>query len=92
MTKSDIIDNIANKTKISKTNCEAVIDAFLDGVKNYLISGEKITIKGFMSFETGERNERSGRNPKTGEIITFPAIKTVKCKVSKAIKDAINGR
>ncbi len=92
MTKSDIINRIADRTGLSKTACESVIDIFADEVKNCLVDGDKLIIKGFIGFEVSERPERDGRNPKTGEVSTFPAVKSVKCKISKAIKDAINGK
>lgn len=92
MTKSDIINNIAEKTGLPKSSCESVIDVFADEVKDCLVNGDKLIIKGFIGFEVSERPEREGRNPKTGEVITFPAVKSVKCKISKAIKDAINGK
>lgn len=90
MTKSDVISNIAARTNLSKTSCEAVIDAFADEVKNCLVNGDKLIIKGFIGFEVNERPEREGRNPKTGAVDTFPAVKSIKCKISKAIKDAVN--
>lgn len=92
MTKSEIINKIAIRTGLSKTSCESVIDIFSDEVKNCLVNGDKLIIKGFIGFEVNERPERDGRNPKTGEVITFPAVKSVKCKISRAIKDAVNGR
>lgn len=92
MTKSDIINKIADRTGLSKTTCESVIDIFADEVKNCLVDGDKLIIKGFIGFEVSERPEREGRNPKTGEISTFPSVKSVKCKISKAIKDAVNGK
>lgn len=92
MTKSDVINNISDRSGLSKTACESVIDIFSDEVKNCLIKGDKLIIKGFIGFEVSERPERDGRNPKTGEVSTFPAVKSVKCKISKAIKDAVNGK
>lgn len=92
MTKSDVINNIAARTNLSKTSCETVIDAFADEVKNCLVSGDKLIIKGFIGFEVSERPEREGRNPKTGLVDIFPAVKSIKCKISKAIKDAVNGK
>ena len=97
MTKNDVINNICNKLKdtpqvISKTTCESVIDAFIDEVKNCLMTGDKLIIKGFMTYEVKERPEREGRNPNTGDVVTFPAVKTIKCNMCKAIKDAINGK
>lgn len=90
MTKSEVINNIASTTKLPKSSCESVIDAFADEVKDCLIKGDKLIIKGFMSFEVKQNEERKGRNPQTNEIVTFPASKSVRCQISKLIKDAIN--
>lgn len=100
MTKSKIINNITKKinesqieeNKLTKTLCEAVIDGLIDEVKDCLVKGEKLTIKGFITIEVHDRSERMGRNPKTGEVDTFPASKSIKCKVSRSIKDAVNGK
>ena len=90
MSKNEFISNISQKTGLSKTSCEEVIEAFAEEVKESLIKGEKLALKGFMSFEVSVRPEREGRNPQTVKIVTFPEVKSVKCKISKAIKDAIN--
>ena len=90
MGKNELIMKISQRTGIAKEPCEAVIDAFTEEIKDSLVNGEKVMIKGFMSFEVGSRCERDARNPKTGEIEHFPAVKTVKCKVGQKIKDAVN--
>lgn len=90
MGKNELITNISKNTGISKTSCETVIDEFAEEIKKSLIAGNKVMIKGFMSIEITERPEREGRNPQTGKVVTFPAVKSVKCKVSKAIRDAVN--
>lgn len=90
MGRNELITNISQKTGITKVDCEKMLEAFADSVKEALIDGDKIIIKGFMSMEVAERAERSGRNPKTGKVDIFPAVKTVKCKIAKAIKDAVN--
>lgn len=92
MGRSELVTNISQKTGLSKVDCERVIDAFAESVTESLVNGSKVILKGFMSMEITERPERSGRNPKTGEITTFPAVKSVKCKVAKAIKDAVNNK
>ena len=92
MTKNDIINNISIKNELPKEICEKIIDSFSDEVRDCLVNGEKLIIKNLISFEVSERPEREGRNPKTGEVSIFPAVKSVKCKISKAIKDALNGK
>ena len=51
--------------------------------------GESVMIKGFISFDITERKGRDGYNPYTGKIQKLAPVKTVKCKVSKPIKDAV---
>jgi len=100
MTKAEIINNITNRinsekikdNKLTKTDCEAVIDYLIDEIKCCLVKGDKLTIKGFIGLEVYDRSARMGRNPKTGKVDTFPASKSIKCKISKAIKDAVNGK
>ena len=58
MTKSDIINKIADRTGLPKTSCELVIDIFTDEIKNCLVAGDKLIIKGFIGFEVSERPER----------------------------------
>ncbi len=90
MGRNEVITSMSDKSGLSKTDCEKALDAFAESISDFLADGEKILLKGFMSFEIKERAERKGRNPKTGEVSTFPAAKTVKCKISKAIKDIVD--
>lgn len=92
MGKSEIIANIASDTGLSKAECERVVDSFAKYLTEALKTDGKVMIKNFMSAEVSERKERSGRNPKTGNVETFASVKTVKCKMSQGIRDAINGR
>lgn len=92
MTKSDILYRISIKTGLDKRKCEEVIDLLADEIKECLIDGDKVTLKNFMTFEITQRPERQGRNPQTGDVITYPSVKSVKCRVSKSFKDAVNNR
>ncbi len=90
MTKNELIMNISNQTGLPTTSCESVLDVFAKEIQNCLAKGDKLILKGFMSFEVSERPERRGRNPQTKEVIMFPAVKTIKCRASKAMKEAVN--
>ena len=59
-------------------------------VSDALTSGDRVQLIGFGTFETVERSERKGHNPKTKEEITIPASTSVKFKAGKALKDAVN--
>ena len=92
MKKSELLNKISNRIGIQRATCESVLDAMIDEIKDALVMGDKVSIQGFMTFDLGERGERKARNPATGEITTFPAVKTIKCKMSREIKDAINNK
>lgn len=92
MKKSDLLNNISIRTGVPKNVCETLIDTMISEITAALVGGEKVSIKGFMTFDLGERAERKARNPATGEIVLFPAVKTVKCNMCKEIKDAINNK
>ena len=92
MTKNELITNIANRLDMPKTKCEEVINCFTDEITNMLVAGDKLLMSNFMSFETGTRAAFVGHNPKTGELEEYPESRTVKVKVSKRIKDLVNGK
>ena len=92
MTKKDLIINISKSTGFTRGTCESIIDSFIDEIKKGLMSGDNVIITNFMGLEVNTRPQRLGRNPKTGEVTTFPAVKTIKCKICPSIKDAINER
>lgn len=88
--KTKLVRNVAAKTNISIDTCEQVIDACIEEVIDLLVRGDKLVLKNFMSFETIERAEREGKDLRTGEPIIYPPVKSVKCRVSKAVRDAVN--
>lgn len=92
MKKSELLNNISRRTGIPKSACETIIDTMISEITESLVNGDRVTINRFMTFDLGERAERKARNPSTGEIVLFPAVKTIKCKMSKEIKDAINNK
>ena len=92
MTKTDIIRKISRNTGYDYVECREILDEFSIQVKNALAAGNKVIVQGLMSLEVISRNERRGRNPQTNEVVTFKPVKLVKCKMSRSIKDAINGK
>ena len=66
MNKTELIAEVAKKCGLSKKDAEKALKAFTDVVSEELVKGEKIQLVGFGTFEVAEREEREGRNPKTG--------------------------
>lgn len=89
MNKSELIEAIAQEADISKAAAQKALDATTNAVTNALKQGDTVTMVGFGTFYVGERAERQGRNPKTGEPLTIAAAKTLKFRAGKALKDAL---
>ena len=90
MNRTDLIRAMATKTGQTQKDTEASLIAFMDVVMESLAKNESIGLVGFGVFETSERAEREGINPKTKERIILPSSKTPKFRASKAFKDLLN--
>lgn len=92
MNKSELVDELANRTGMTKADAARAIDALFspDGViAKQLKKGNRIQITGFGTFEAKKRKARMGRNPRTGETIKIAATKTPGFRAGKGLKDAI---
>ncbi len=92
MTKADLIDKVADKTKLTKKDSDKVIDAVVKAITSSLAKGDKVTLVGFGSFEVRKRAARKGRNPQTGKEISIPARKVPTFRAGKALRDAVAKR
>ena len=90
MTKSDLIEAVANQLKLPKGKAELVVNCIFDSMEVALKRGERIEIRGFGSFEIRNYKSYEGRNPRTNEKINIPASKNVRFKAGKDLRDAIN--
>ncbi|BAK77412.1 histone-like DNA-binding protein [Pseudogulbenkiania sp. NH8B] len=89
MNKSELIDAIAAEADIPKAAASKALDGMIAAVTGALKQGDTVTLVGFGTFYVGERAERTGRNPKTGDSITIPAARSPKFRAGKALKDAL---
>lgn len=81
--KSEIVERVAEKTSLRRSDVTKVLDETLNEIKSALDSGETVSLRGFGSFKVSERGARKGRNPRTGEEIDIPAGQRVSFKMSK---------
>ncbi|MEZ4425725.1 MAG: HU family DNA-binding protein [Gemmatimonadota bacterium] len=93
MNKSDLVDELADRTGMTKADAGRAIDAVFgtDGIiSKALREDKKVQITGFGTFESRARKARTGRNPRTGETIKITASKSPAFRAGKGLKDAIN--
>ena len=91
MNKAELVAAVAEKTNFTKKDAEVALNAVLASIEETLVKGDKVQLIGFGTFETRERIERQGRNPrKPEETIMIAASKAPVFKAGKALKDAVN--
>ncbi|NOX42574.1 MAG: HU family DNA-binding protein [Gammaproteobacteria bacterium] len=90
MNKTELIDQIADESDVSKAAAGRALDAMISAVTQTLSKGDQVTLVGFGTFSVRDRAARTGRNPKTGETIQIKAAKVPTFKAGKAFKDALN--
>ena len=90
MNKAELIAAVAEKAALSKKDSEAAVNAALEAITAALQEGDKVQLVGFGSFEVKKRAARTGRNPRTKEVVEIPASQVPVFKAGKALKDAVS--
>jgi len=85
MTKADIVELVAEKSGNTVKDVKVVVEQFLEEVKNCLVEGNHLEIRGFGTFKVKNHKARKARNPKTGEEMMVPARKKAVFKVSREL-------
>lgn len=93
MNKSELIEAVAAKTEMSKSDVDAAISGMFEVVAEHVArTDDKITVPGWISFQQTTRAPRTGRNPRTGETIQIAATKGVKVSAGSKLKAAAKGK
>jgi integration host factor subunit beta len=90
MTKTELIDRIAENVQLPKYQTEAVVTIFLQCIMDALQAGDKVELRGFGSFRRRRRRLRVGRNPKTGDTVQIPAKQVPWFTAGKALRALVN--
>jgi len=94
MTKAEIVAEIANKTGIEKLVVQTTVEAFMESIKNSMIGGENVYLRGFGSFTIKKRAEKTGRNISKNTTIIIPAHNIPTFKPAKSfvteVKENVN--
>lgn len=91
MRKQDLVKEVASQTNLPPSHVQMAVDATFAAIRNAMARGEKVTLTGFGSFEVAQRNEREGRNPRTGAKITIGARRTPQFRAGSELKRSIGG-
>jgi DNA-binding protein HU-beta len=92
VTKSELVEQVADRAELTKTDAGRAVDAVLATVEDALRRGSDVTVSGFGKFHVGERGARAGVNPRTGERIQIAASRVPRFTAGSALKSAVKGR
>ncbi|SNZ07723.1 DNA-binding protein HU-beta [Persephonella hydrogeniphila] len=90
MTKAELIAKMAAQAGVSKASAERCLNGFVNAITEALEKGERVAIPNLGVFNVKEKAARTGRNPRTGEVVQIPARKAVKFSPSAVLKKKVN--
>ena len=92
MNRSQLVEEIADTTGLTKRQAEEAVDAFVFTIGDQVRSGSKVTIYGFGSFNPTSRKARTGRNPRTGQPVKIAASKGIRFSPATGFKADLNAK
>jgi len=90
ITRADLCEAVYQRVGLSRTESAALVEAVLDEISDSLVRGENVKLSSFGSFVVRAKNERIGRNPKTGEEVPISPRRVMVFKPSNVLKQKIN--
>ena len=90
MNKSELVKVLAEKNKISLEDAEMVVQTLVSGMKETLVDGGRVEIRGFGSFKVKEYEGYQGRNPKTGDFIEVQPKRMPFFRAGKELREFLN--
>ena len=91
ITRADLSEAIARNTNVSRADAADLLDQLVEEVITALERGEPVRLSSFGAFETREKGERIGRNPKTGKEVPIEPRRVVTFRASDVLKHRVNG-
>ncbi|WP_158969565.1 integration host factor subunit alpha [Paraglaciecola sp. L3A3] len=89
LTKAEMAEHLFEKLGLNKRDAKDLVETFFEEVREALESGEQVKLSGFGNFDLRQKNERPGRNPKTGEDIPIKARRVVTFRPGQKLKSRV---
>jgi integration host factor subunit alpha len=89
LTKADMAEKLFEELGLNKREAKEIVEAFFEEVRQALENGQQVKLSGFGNFDLRDKNERPGRNPKTGEEIPITARRVVTFRPGQKLKSRV---
>jgi integration host factor subunit alpha len=89
LTKANMAENLYEELGLNKREAKELVEVFFEEVRLALEDGEEVKLSGFGNFTLRNKNQRPGRNPKTGEEIPISARRVVTFRPGQKLKTRV---
>ena len=89
LTRADLAEAVYRQVGLSRTESAGMVEFVLDEIAEALVRGETVKLSSFATFQVRHKNERVGRNPKTGEEVPISPRRVMTFRASNVLKDRI---
>lgn len=89
LTKADIAEHLYEEVGLNKREAKELVEEFFERLRETLENGVQVKLSGFGNFDLRDKNERPGRNPKTGEEIPITARRVVTFRPGQKLKSRV---
>ena len=89
LTRADLTDAVHRRVGLSRTESSDMVEMVLSEISDALCRGETVKLSSFATFQVRQKNERIGRNPKTGEEVPILPRRVMSFRASNVLKDRI---
>ena len=89
LTKADMAEKLYEELGLNKREAKEIVEMFFEEIRAALESGSQVKLSGFGNFDLRDKNQRPGRNPKTGEEVPITPRRVMVFKPSNVLKQAV---
>ncbi|MHB2265576.1 integration host factor subunit alpha [Aliihoeflea sp. PC F10.4] len=89
LTRADLAETVYRQVGLSRTESAQLVEMVLDEICDAIVRGETVKLSSFATFQVRSKNERVGRNPKTGEEVPILPRRVMTFKASNVLKERI---
>lgn len=89
LTKADLSEHLNDVVGLNKREAKELVELLFEELRESLIDGEPVRLSGFGNFELRDKNERPGRNPKTGEQVPVSARRVVTFRAGQKLRSQV---
>jgi integration host factor subunit alpha len=89
LTKADLSEHLNEVVGLNKREAKELVELLFEELRESLIDGEPVRLSGFGNFELRDKNERPGRNPKTGEEVPVSARRVVTFRAGQKLRSQV---